>query len=206
MKSKLLVLVGALVLGIAAMAPAAQAKTVTLQNILGPIETGSQIELRSQNGVQLQYYTSGTVDCTEFSLKAELSENQSDPATMSSVTGSLSASYFTPHGACALGSFYSSTYDKVGGTGDLVLNADGTGEVPIQFTEHRAQWQGGEWVCTYSGTLPLTWTNHSESVQSQPSDWLKGEGVCATPYIRFSTGHSFGLFDSEGEPFELVAE
>lgn len=202
MNSKLLMIMGVLALAIAAMAPSASASTVTYTNFLGePSYEGETVELRGEGDVSM--YLGGAFACEEFSLNAQIGSNQSDPMTMDNVSGVLRGSSGDPEGPCVIAGTYDISYEDIASTGDLALNTDGTGELPIEMRERRQTWWG-EWDCVRSGVIPLTWTNNSGYVDSQTA-YLAGEGSCHAGSLTIES-QRFELIDEFGEPATLVLE
>jgi len=196
MRKKFLLLVGVLTLAVTAIAPAAQASTISLLNLKEePVDTVNF----NFNYTYVDYWENA-ISCPSVTFSGTVTKNETDPVAIDPSNGGGSK--------C---SGYSASYAlKLVPAGPLVLYVGGTGEYPVQAIVEK--YPGSKYAekCYWSGTLQVGWESKEFGENSvELNGNLAGEGshggsyhcTVATAEVEMSSG---SMTDSEGEPISIV--
>lgn len=198
MRRKLLtLLVSACALAAGMVGPAAaSAATLTITDGLGDPAASANFESSSTRvSTSLGYY-----DCEEFILRTDITQNAADPVTLQ-LTTTPGLPFVASVDGCQTTSGVSIEYSNIQLTDAMEFAADGTGSLPLRFTE---TWNG-TYTCVRQGVLDLAYT------ASQP-DWgvtfggaltkVSGSSVC--PSVAVWSGSFDRPTDAMGDPVDWV--
>lgn len=183
-----------LVCACALAAPAsASADTLTLTNTLGEPAAFADFESSSTAVITPQ----GSFECDGIALATEITQNAADPVTLQ--LADRPWHYLaTAFGDCQTATGVTIGYSNIELTGPMELNADGTGTLPLRFTE---TWNGAStYSCVREGVLDLVYApNQSANQQVGYSGWLNMvSGLCPI------SAHWQGTFDTPTEDYSPI--
>jgi hypothetical protein len=180
MRTKLLALFltvsAVLALGVGA---AGATGTVTLTNEKEEaVEVGTNLSLAN-----VEFNSNAGWTCSSKGGSANVAANGSDPAVLDQVG-------ITMNTGCIWAGMFPFTLDVDAPEG-ITLNADGTGEMPVQLDQFL--YLSGK-HCYYKGTLDVTWTKGSDEIEFAGVPAVTGSGCQVKQVI----SGSLQLQDEEG--------
>lgn len=199
MKRRISLLVGAMVLSIAAIAPAAQAQVSLLNSQGNAIAPSEEAAFAGTDPVSTVFSGGAEIYCDSFAFIAIVGENPGNPLTLS--MGYNEWTNGTQAGDCEIPPLGIEVNYEIEATGDIQVNSNGTGSMPIKLTQSRPSW--GSYSCYFTGTMPLEWSSSAPSQVVFQNGKLTGSGGYCT-YGTLNLGH-FDLYDPSGASAKLVA-